>query len=150
MYPFNSKFILGIIFTLISLVTSAQKQKAKPGEMKEIWKIMTMQEQAWNEGNLNKFMEGYWNSDSLSFVGKSGITYGWKQTLANYKKNYPDKATMGHLTFTLIKNESLGAQSHLVIGKWHLKREKDEVGGYFTLIWKKINGKWLIISDHTS
>lgn len=116
----------------------------------EIEKVIAMQEQAWNEGNLEKFMEGYWNSDSLSFVGKNGVTYGWKATLANYKKGYPDKEAMGKLTFILLKKERLGPKSYMVLGKWHLKRTKDEVGGHFTLIWKKIKGKWVIISDHTS
>lgn len=115
-----------------------------------IEKVMAMQVQAWNEGDIEKFMEGYWNSDSLSFVGKSGVTFGWKATLENYKKTYPDKATMGTLVFTIIKKEKLGPENYLVIGKWHLQRAKDEVGGHFSLIWKKIKGRWLIISDHTS
>ena len=116
----------------------------------EIKKVLDMQVKAWNEGNIEKFMEGYWNSDSLSFVGKSGITKGWKATLERYKKTYPDKATMGKLTFTILSKEKLGAENYLVIGKWHLLREKDEVGGHFSLIWKKIKNRWYIISDHTS
>jgi hypothetical protein len=116
----------------------------------EINKVLAMQVKAWNEGNIEKFMEGYWNSDSLSFVGKNGITKGWKATLDRYKKTYPDKAAMGKLTFTLLFKEKLGPENYLVIGKWHLLREKDEVGGHFSLIWKKIKNKWYIISDHTS
>ena len=73
-----------------------------------------------------------------------------KQTLANYKKNYPDKETMGKLVFTIIKKEKLGNENYLVIGKWHITRSKDEVGGHFSLVWKKISGQWVIISDHTS
>ena len=126
-----------------------QAQKSTKADVIEIEKVMAMQEQAWNEGNIDKFMEGYWNDDSLTFVGKSGLTYGWKQTLANYKKNYSDKEAMGKLTFTLIKKESLGPESYLVIGKWHLQRT-NEVGGHFSLVWKKIKGRWFIISDHTS
>ena len=116
----------------------------------EIENVLNMQVKAWNEGNVERYMEGYWNSDSLIFVGKSGVTKGWKETLEHYKKRYPDKATMGELTFTLISKEKLGAENYLVIGKWHLQRERDEVGGHFSLIWKKIKGKWYIISDHTS
>lgn len=122
----------------------------KTGDEAAIEKIMKMQEDAWNEGNIEKFMEGYWNSDSLTFVGKSGLTYGWQATLNHYKGSYPDKATMGHLTFTLLKKERLGPHSFLVLGKWQLQREKGDTGGHFSLVWKKIKGQWVIINDHTS
>ncbi|MGZ3902380.1 MAG: YybH family protein [Bacteroidia bacterium] len=139
------KKLILLIACFACSILSAQNSDAV-----EIEKVMSMQEQAWNEGNAEKFMQGYWNSDSLTFVGKKGVTLGWKQTLANYKKNYPDKETMGKLVFTIIKKERLGPENYLVIGKWHLTRSKDEVGGHFSLTWKKINGQWLIISDHTS
>ena len=140
---------LFITFCLFCLTTRAQKTTQQDPSITEIEKVMAMQEQAWNEGDIDKFMEGYWNSDSLCFVGQSGLTYGWKQTLANYKKNYPNRVTMGKLTFILVKKEKLGPESYLVSGKWHLTR-KDEVGGHFSLVWKKIKGHWVIISDHTS
>jgi hypothetical protein len=127
----------------------AQKTK-KENASAEIGKVMAMQENAWNAGDLNAFMQGYWQSDSLTFVGRNGIAYGWNTTLNNYRKSYPDKETMGKLTFTLLKKEKLGPASYLVLGKWQLQRSKDEVGGYFSLVWKKIDGRWVIISDHTS
>lgn len=133
-----------------SFAQNSVKTEINYSDIQEIEKILDMQTKAWNEGDIEKFMEGYWNSDSLSFVGKSGVTKGWKATLERYKKTYPDKAAMGKLTFTLISKEKLGVENYLVIGKWHLRREKDEVGGHFSLIWKKIKGKWYIISDHTS
>ncbi len=143
------KIFTSILLSSLCFILQAQKSSKKENAVAEIEKVMAMQELAWNEGNVEKFMEGYWNNDSLSFVGKSGVTFGWKQTLANYKKNYPNKETMGILVFTLIKKEKLGPESYLVIGKWHVTR-KDEVGGHFSLVWKKIKGKWVIISDHTS
>jgi ketosteroid isomerase-like protein len=115
-----------------------------------ITKIMKDQEVAWNKGDIDGFMGSYWNDDSLKFIGKSGITFGWKNTLANYKKSYPDKATMGILSFSIITVEKLSETSCYVIGKWNLKREKGDVGGYYTLLWKLIDGKWLIVNDHTS
>ncbi|MGZ3862822.1 MAG: YybH family protein [Bacteroidia bacterium] len=142
------KNVFLVVICFVSSMLVAQTNSGPDAE--EIGKVMKMQEEAWNEGNAEKFMQGYWNSDSLTFVGKNGVTFGWKQTLANYKKNYPDKETMGKLVFTIIKKEKLGDENFLVIGKWHLTRSKDEVGGHFSLIWKKINGKWVIISDHTS
>jgi ketosteroid isomerase-like protein len=111
-----------------------------------------MQEQvvAWNRGDINGFMNAYWNNDSLSFVGQKGITYGWSKTYENYKKAYPDKTAMGELSFEIIKIEQLSKNSCFVIGKWQLKRQKDSPGGFFTLLWKKLDKKWVIVVDHTS
>jgi ketosteroid isomerase-like protein len=111
---------------------------------------MSEQEKAWNNGNIESYMAYYWNSDSLKFIGRSGITYGWNTTLQHYKISYPDKAAMGVLTFGDIKLKSLKRNLVMVTGSWKLKREKDELSGFYSLLWKKINGKWLIIVDHTS
>ncbi|MDG1477633.1 MAG: nuclear transport factor 2 family protein [Vicingaceae bacterium] len=116
---------------------------------KEILNVMQMQEEAWSNGDINAFMEGYWQSDSLMFVGKNGIKYGWETTRNNYKKSYPDKRTMGKLEFNIIKLEVNG-NSAFMLGKWSLVRENDNPNGHFALYWKKINGKWLITIDHTS
>ena len=115
----------------------------------EILAVMDMQEQAWNKGNIDEFMQGYWNSDSLMFIGKNGIKYGWKTTLENYKTSYPDKAAMGKLTFKVVKLD-VNNDSAYMLGEWSLQRELDNPGGYFTLYWKKIEGKWVITIDHTS
>lgn len=115
-----------------------------------IVKLMTDQQTAWNNGDIEGFMQGYWKSDSLMFIGKRGPTYGWQQTLDNYKKGYPDKAAMGKLTFRIDKVELLGKQDAFVMGAWGLEREKDKPGGYFTLWFKKIRGMWKIVCDHTS
>jgi hypothetical protein len=110
---------------------------------------MKNQETSWNKGDIQGFMEHYWKSDSLKFIGSKGITYGWQQTLENYKKHYPDKAAMGTLHFTIKEATQLSPTSIYIIGKWELEREKP-IGGYFTLLWRKLNNKWLIVSDHTS
>lgn len=115
----------------------------------EILAVMDMQEKAWNNGNLDKFMHGYWQSDSLMFIGKNGIKFGWKSTFDNYKKSYPDKTTMGKLKFETIKLEISGDVAYM-LGKWSLERAADNPNGYFTLYWKKINNKWVITIDHTS
>lgn len=115
-----------------------------------IRQIMAKQESAWNRADLEGFMEGYWKSDSLRFIGSRGLTFGWQQTLDNYKKSYPDAGTMGTLTFTLLSVEILSGESAFVVGKWHLKREKDDPAGHFTLLWKKVNGVWVIVADHSS
>jgi hypothetical protein len=116
---------------------------------KEIKKVLSAQQNAWNEGNIEVFMQGYWPSDSLTFIGSKGLTYGWKKTLDNYKKSYPDKATMGKLQFDILKLDILSADAAILIGRYTLIREKDQPTGLFTLVWKKIDGKWVIVSDQT-
>lgn len=120
-----------------------------PSAEKEILAVMDMQEQAWSAGDIDVFMMGYWKSDSLMFVGRDGIKYGWKTTLDNYKKSYPDKAAMGKLEFEVLKLE-VNEDAAYMLGKWSLIREEDNPNGYFTLYWKKINGSWKITIDHTS
>ena len=120
-------------------------------DKKEILNILDAQQNAWNKGDIPAFMEGYWRSDSLMFIGKSGITYGWENTLKNYQKSYPNIQTMGKLNFVVLKLELLDKKNAFLVGKWHLTRpEKGDVGGHFTLFWKKIKGKWVIIADHSS
>lgn len=112
--------------------------------------IMQNQEDAWNRGDLTAFMDGYWRSDSLRFIGSRGLTYGWQQTLDNYKKGYPDRASMGTLTFTIISVELLSKKSAFVIGKWRLARQAGDLSGHYTLLWKKIRGQWVVVADHSS
>jgi hypothetical protein len=95
-------------------------------------------------------MGGYWRNDSLMFIGKNGPTYGWENTLKNYKKGYPDIEAMGKLDFTLIDVKRLSPEYYSVVGKWHLKRLVGDIGGTFTLLFKKIKRQWLIIQDHSS
>ncbi len=118
--------------------------------MDRVRAIMAKQEAAWNAGDLEGFMNGYWENDSLKFIGKSGLTYGWQQTLDNYHKGYPNRDAMGILTFKLLHVTRISRKAIHVIGKWHLKREKDAPQGHFTLVWRKIKGEWVIVSDHSS
>ena len=111
---------------------------------------MAEQLTAWNTGNIDRFMHTYWQSDSLMFIGKSGVTYGWQKTLDNYKKSYPDTAAMGKLDFTILELKRLSAEHFFVVGKWHLTRSIGDVGGAFTLLFKKIKNRWVIIADHSS
>ncbi len=140
------------LFLLIGVLFCIGRSQAQGSEgvQKAIREIMHAQEIAWNEGNLEGFMEGYWHSDSLRFIGSRGLTYGWEATLSNYKKGYPDRKAMGMLQFKLISIEKLSARSAFVIGQWHLKREAGDLSGHFTLLWKKIKGHWVIVADHSS
>ena|ERR1700744_5176831 len=115
-----------------------------------ILNVLETQRQAWNRGDVEGFMQGYWKSDSLLFVGSTAPTRGWQATLDRYKKSYPDKAAMGTLIFTILKVDLLDSTNAFMLGGWSLKREKDTPGGYFTLWFRKINGEWKIVVDHTS
>ena len=99
---------------------------------------------------FDDFMKGYWNNDSLAFVGHDGITYGYKNSIDRYKKNYPTTDKMGKLFFSDLKFLRLSADYYFITGKWFLKRTAGDVGGYYTLLFHKINGQWVIINDHTS
>jgi ketosteroid isomerase-like protein len=136
------KYIIFCLLLSAGLLHAQDKQT--------ILKVMNDQRMAWNRGDLEGFMQGYWKSDSLMFVGTTAPTYGWQATLNNYKEGYPDKAAMGLLTFDILKVELLDATNAFVFGAWHLKREKDNPGGYYTLWFRKINGEWKIVVDHTS
>ena len=136
-----------ILFTcLLALLTCsifAQDRQA-------IRKLMADQQTAWNKGDIDRFMQGYWKSDSLVFVGKAAPLYGWQSTIDRYKKAYPDKIAMGELNFDVIKLEVLDPNNAFMLGGWHLKRSIGDLSGYFTLWFKKINGEWKIVCDHTS
>jgi ketosteroid isomerase-like protein len=134
----------------ITIFFSALHLRAQMPDDVLIKNTLAEQTTAWNNGDLDKFMDGYWRSDSLMFVGKSGPTYGWENTLKNYRKGYPDIAAMGKLNFNLISVKRLSPLYYSVVGKWHLKRSMGDVGGAFTLLFKKIKKKWVIVQDHSS
>ena len=124
--------------------------QAQTKDEQQIRQSLAIQNDAWNKGDLETFMSTYWNSDSLMFIGKSGITYGWTKTLENYKKGYPDTAAMGKLRFDLLEFRRLSPDYYFVVGKWFLTRSIGNVGGHFTLLFRKIKGRWLIVADHSS
>ncbi len=137
-----------LFFTVFIFITTALLAQTK--DALQIRNSMNEQLTAWNAGDVDRFMLTYWRSDSLKFIGKSGVTYGWQKTLENYKKNYPDTAAMGKLYFDIIEVKRLSVLYFFVIGKWHLTRSIGNVGGHFTLLYKKIKNKWVIVVDHSS
>jgi len=115
-----------------------------------IREILEGQTNAWNQGNIEKFMQGYWKNDSLMFIGKTGINWGWQKTLENYKRGYPDTTAMGKLSFNIILVKKLSSEYYYVVGQWMLARSIGNLSGYYNLLFKKINGQWFIIADHSS
>lgn len=139
------KITLSLAVVLCTAVAFGQSK-----DEQAIHTILHNQSLAWNEGNIEKFMEPYWHNDSLMFIGKSGITYGWQKTLERYKKNYPDAAAIGKLDFTILHMKRLSVLYYSVVGKWHLARTIGDLSGFFTLLFKKIKNTWVIVSDHSS
>jgi ketosteroid isomerase-like protein len=135
------------LFALLLLMNTASAQN-NPDQT--IRKILAEQTASWNKGDLTAFMKGYWNNDSLLFVGKNGPTYGYNTTLQNYQKSYPDTANMGKLAFTVLQVTPLSADTWFVLGKWQLTRSVGNISGHYTLLFRKIRGQWLIIADHSS
>lgn len=118
-----------------------------------IAQVLTTQTAAWNRGDIPGFMAGYWNSDSLVFIGKRGPTYGWQPTLDNYRKSYPDATQMGKLDFSQLHITPLSPESAQVVGHWHLARPGVAAGdlqGNFLLVFRRVGGQWVIVADHTS
>lgn len=122
---------------------------AQSGDEAAIRKLLDDQTAAWNNGSIEDFMKGYWHSDSLMFVGRNGLRYGYNSTLENYKKSYPDTTARGKLNFDILQVERLSRQYYYVTGKWQLNRSIGDLEGYFTLLFRKINNNWVIISDHS-
>jgi ketosteroid isomerase-like protein len=136
------KLLFLFTFLFVGLAGHAQE--------KEIKALLEKQRQDWNNGDITAYMQGYWKSDSLLFVGKSGPKYGWQNTLENYQKGYPDKTAMGFLTFDIKEIKIIDATHAFVLGAWHLKRDKDEPQGFFTLLLQKFESGWKVIVDHSS
>jgi ketosteroid isomerase-like protein len=134
-----------VLFLLITKMGYSQNQ-----DETAIRNILQHQITHWNEGNIEQFMHGYWENDSLVFIGKKGPVYGYNKTLNNYKNGYPNKDYMGILSFDILSVKPLGKDYYFVIGKFHLDRKVGEAEGHFTLLFRKIDGVWKIIADHSS
>jgi ketosteroid isomerase-like protein len=136
------------LFALFLLLSTSLMAQNKDETI--IRNILHEQTKSWNKGDIDAFMHGYWQSDSLMFIGKNGVTYGYDKTRSNYHKNYPDTAAMGKLAFQILEVKPLSGDHYFVLGKWMLTRSIGNLSGHYTLIFRKIKGQWLIVSDHSS
>ncbi len=135
-------FILLFFFVTVSFAQSKDEMAVR--------NLLAEQTKQWNDGDIPSFMNTYWKSDSLMFIGKSGVTWGWQKTMDNYKKNYPDTVAMGKLDFELLEVKRLSVTYFFVVGKWHLTRSIGNIGGAFTLLFRKVKNNWVIVADHSS
>ena len=135
-----------VLATLLLLVTC--HVSAVPTD--EITQMLKGQQDAWNRGDLDAYMQGYWKSDRLRFVSNGKFRFGWDETLTTYKKNYPNKEALGELKFTIKEIKMLSNYAAMVVGRWDLRRQKDAPTGVFTLLVEKIDDNWVITMDHSS
>lgn len=112
--------------------------------------VLAAQAKAWNEGNIDRYMQHYWKSDRLTFSSGGKTTRGWEMTMARYRDRYPTREKMGTLAFSDLEVTSLGEEAALMLGRWRLDRKEDVLQGNFSLVFRKIKGQWVIIHDHTS
>ena len=139
-------FIALFLFSLNSYSQNPISLKDSLG----IMNVMSLQQDAWNNGDIDSFMQGYLKSEELVFSGKSGPIYGWENTRKRYYSSYPNTQIMGKLNFTVKKIKLISLNSAYLIGEYYLKRSTEDSYGHFTLLWKKVDDNWLIVSDHTS
>lgn len=139
-----------LLLICISTLVITAKTYSQTQDEKMVRQILHNQTVSWNEGNLEDFMKGYWNNDSLLFIGQKGPTYGYQTTLENYKNHYPDAAAKGVLSFDILQMKRLSVLYYFVVGKFHLERTIGNAEGYFTLLFKKVKGRWVIVVDHSS
>ncbi len=144
------KNLLFILIISVSVFGTSFAQSNDEKAKNDIRKVMNEQVVAWNNGDIDGFMKGYWNSPEMTFVSGTNVTKGWQPTLERYKKGYDSKAKMGVLTFSDLDITILSKKSAVVLGKWSLQREKDNPNGLFTLTFRKLKEGWRIILDHTS
>jgi ketosteroid isomerase-like protein len=135
---------------LLFLLFTATIMFAQNSDETQIRQLLSTQTEAWNRGDLEGFMQTYWKSDSLMFIGKNGIKWGWQETLNNYKKSYPDTTAMGRLSFDILVVKKLSPEYYYVVGKWMLKRSIGDLSGHYDLLLRKLSGRWVIVADHSS
>jgi len=143
-----------VYLTLLLIFSFACKEKPKQNltstDYKSIKTVLDSQVIAWNKGDIKTFMTGYWNSDELRFIGRNGVRYGYKSVEANYLKNYNSIEKMGHLSFDSLEFNEISSKDKVanVTGQWKITGTNN-VGGCFSLLFKKVENDWKIIVDHT-
>lgn len=145
----------GIVGTALGLsvgcmISPKATETVKLDAPSELRSVLMRQQAAWNAGNIDSFMEGYLQNEDLRFASGGDITTGWVPTLSRYKTRYADKAAMGELRFDIKDVTVIDEDDGFVFGRWTLIRDRDMPSGLFTLHMKKVDGDWVIMSDHTS
>ena len=138
-----------LLFVVLGVVWLSGAGPEQSGVAEELHGILATQQKAWNQGDLHRFMDAYWNDPKLTFSSGGRTTRGWQATLDRYLGKYPDRATMGTLTLDSLETVQLGTHVAMTLGNWKLERSQPARGN-FSLVWKKIDGQWKIVHDHSS
>jgi ketosteroid isomerase-like protein len=146
-FRMTTRTVLGC-FLVATTVGSTSISAQSP--QSEIGAVLKMQQEAWNRGDIDAFMNGYWRSEETVFVSGDEVTRGWQKVLDRYKKKYSDREKMGTLAFSDLEITPLSADSAVALGAWKLKRAQDQPHGRFTLIFRRFPDGWKIVHDHTS
>lgn len=147
---FKNCLVIPAMAFMVAACTSPSNESSFTAQDKTaILNLLSEQQNEWNKGDIPAFMKGYDRSDSMQFAGSKGITFGWEQTLTNYKLRYPDTVVMGKLNFEIMRINPISGDAAWLTGRYHLKRTIGDATGVFTLVLRKINGEWKIVYDHT-
>jgi len=142
--------LLSTFILTFGTIGAAQENKRDAKIAREILRVMDAQVAAWNAGNIEGFMDGYWKSEKLVFVSGETVTKGWQPTIDRYKKKYDSRAKMGTLAFSDLEVNVLSKDAAAVLGSWALARAGDNPKGKFTLLFRRFKDGWKIVHDHTS
>ncbi|MFZ5843928.1 MAG: YybH family protein [Pseudomonadota bacterium] len=135
-----------LIFILFLLFSAGANADAET----DIRHVLSAQQNAWNQGDIAGYMQGYWQSPQLRFASGGSITHGYDETLQRFSARYADRAAMGRLEFEILELLLTGEQHAMVFGRWTLHRASDKPSGLFTLLLQKFPDGWKITRDHTS
>jgi uncharacterized protein (TIGR02246 family) len=148
--PLQTRLTLLILCNIVIAALVCAEPEQPPNSVAEIQSVLTAQQDAWNRGDIDSFMNGYARSASTVFVSEDEARRGWETVRDRYKAKYSDRAKMGALSFSEIEVTMLSPDAAVVLGRWKLKRENDDPHGRFTLIFKRLPEGWRIVHDHTS
>ena len=144
------KIIVTLLIALTAMSAYGQSDKKKKGIESDVKQVLTNQVSAWNKGDIQGFMEGYWKSDDMRFISGNNVSKGWQAAYERYKQSYDTREKMGVLSFSELEVTVLSKTAALVKGRFTLERKEDKPTGLFTLIFQKFEDGWKVIHDHTS
>lgn len=149
--PLLAIFIGGTVLVVSATRAAVENPEGAPKDVAQaIQAVLEAQARAWNEGDIDRFMETYWKSEQLTFSSGGQTTRGWIKTKESYVERYPTRERMGKVSFTELEVTLLGDSAAMVLGRWKLDRDAEPLAGNFTLVLRKLDDRWLIIHDHTS
>ncbi len=140
---------ISVLLVFLICLSSCKSSVSEADDITAIKKVLKVQEEAWSNNDLEGFMQGYVQSDSLPYFGSGGVIYGWQNMLDRYKKGYPTKADTGKLVFSIANISRISDDAYWVMGEYHLTREVGDANGTFMIVFKRINGAWKIVGDHS-